>query len=104
MINKVILIGNVGKDAVEKLAGETILSTFSVATTEKWRDSTGESREKTEWHNCVAHGATAEFLNENLKKGNKVYIEGKISNNDWEDKNKVKHYNYNIVCRLVRIL
>jgi single-strand DNA-binding protein len=79
-VNKVILIGNVGKDPeVRYTQGGDAVCNFSLATTEKWKDKSGEKQEKTEWHRLTAFQRSAEVLGEYLKKGSSVYIEGKLS-------------------------
>lgn len=86
-INKVTLVGNLGKDPESRATGqgEHVVS-FSVATSEYWQDrNTGERKERTEWHNCVAFRQTAQFVAQYLKKGDKVYVEGQIRTTSWDD-------------------
>ena len=91
-LNKVILIGNVGKDPELKHTPSGVaVSTFSVATSEKWKDAEGNQQEKTEWHSIVAWKKTAEICAEYLRKGAKVCIEGKLQTQKWE-KDGVTHY------------
>ena len=86
-VNKVILVGNLGKDPEVKYTPQgTAIAKFSLATTEKRKDKAGEWQDATEWHNIVAWGRTAEVAGEYLKKGRPVYIEGRIHNNSWDDK------------------
>lgn len=87
-LNKVLIIGHLGKDPESRfLPSGAAVCNFSVATTEGWKDKkTGEKQEKTEWHNIVAHGRTAEVCGEYLKKGSKVYIEGRLQTRKWQDK------------------
>ena len=99
-VNKVILIGNLGADPELRYTptGNTV-ATFSIATSEKWKDSGGNQQEKTEWHRCVAWRRTAEVASEYLAKGRPVYIEGKLQNRSWEDKNGKKCYVTEVVVR-----
>jgi len=86
-LNKVILIGNLGKDPEVRYmtSGEAVCN-FSIATTEKWKEQDGQMQEKTEWHNIVMYRRLAEVAGEYLKKGSSVYIEGKIATRKWQDK------------------
>ncbi len=87
-LNKVMLIGNLGKDPEMRYtpAGVPVAS-FSMATSESWRDQDGNTQERTEWHNIVAWRKLAEICAEYLKKGKKVYIEGRIQTRSFDDKN-----------------
>jgi single-strand DNA-binding protein len=98
-LNKVILIGNLGKDPeVSYLASGVPVAKFSVATGERWKDNDGNLQEKTEWHNIVAWRKLAEICGQYLKKGSKVYLEGKLQTRSWDDKNTgVKKYMTEIV-------
>jgi len=92
-LNKVILIGNLGKDPVGRdLEGGNLVATFTLATSEFTKDKFGNRDEKTEWHNIVIWGKLAEYAIKNLKKGNTIMVEGKIRTRHWEDKNEMKHY------------
>jgi single-strand DNA-binding protein len=86
-VNKVILVGNLGRDPEVKYTPQgTAIAKFSLATTEKRKNKAGEWEDQTEWHNIVAWGRTAEVVGEYLKKGGSVFIEGRIHNNSWDDK------------------
>lgn len=86
-VNKVILVGNLGKDPEVKYTPQgTAVAKFSLATTERYKDKAGEWQDRTEWHNIVAWARTAEVAGEYLKKGRTVYIEGSIRTNSWDDK------------------
>ena len=86
-VNKVILVGNLGKDPeVKYTQGGMAVASFSLATTEKAKDKDGNWQDRTEWHNIKAFGRTAEVAGEYLKKGRTVYIEGRIHNDSWDDK------------------
>ena len=86
MVNKVILVGNLGSDPELKYTGSgTAVASFNVATSEKWKGQDGEMQEKTEWHKIIVWKKMAETCNEHLKKGSKVYIEGKIQNRKYQN-------------------
>ena len=86
-INKVILLGNLGKDPEVKYTPQgTPVAKFSLATNERWKDKDGNMQERTEWHNIVLWQRLAEIAGEYLKKGSKVYIEGRIQTHSWDDK------------------
>jgi single-strand DNA-binding protein len=86
-VNKVILVGNVGKDPEIKVASTgNAIATFSLATTDRTKDQTGNWTDRTEWHNLVAFQRTAEIVRDYVKKGSKLYIEGKIQTRSWDDK------------------
>jgi len=86
-VNKVILIGNLGRDPeVRYLPSGDAVANFSVATTEKWKDKSGEMQEQTEWHRISFFGRQAEICGEYLRKGSSVYIEGRLQTRKWTDK------------------
>lgn len=86
-VNKVILVGNLGKDPELKYTPQgTAVAKFSLATSEKYKDKAGEWQERTEWHNLVAWARTAEVAAEYLKKGSTVFIEGRLRTDSWDDK------------------
>ena len=92
MLNKVTLIGNLGKDPESKqLQGGDTVCNFSIATTEKYMDKAGNKVEQTEWHNIVAWRKLAEIAAKYLKKGSKVYVEGKIKTRSWEQNGEKKY-------------
>lgn len=105
-VNKVILIGNLGKDPESKQTKNGMsLSNFSVATSENWKDkATGESKEATEWHRIVAFGRTAEVVNEYLRKGSKVFIEGKLQTRKWQDQEGNDRYTTEVLANNVKML
>lgn len=97
-LNKVQLIGNLGKDPELKYTPSGVaVATFSIATSESWKDQEGNQQEKTEWHNIVAWRKLAEICGEYLKKGKKVYLEGKLQTRNYE-KDGVKRYVTEIVA------
>jgi len=87
-LNKIMLIGNLGKDPeLRYTASGVAVATFTLATNESWKDQDGNAQERTEWHNIVAWRKLAEICGEWLKKGKKVYIEGRIQTRSYDDKN-----------------
>jgi single-strand DNA-binding protein len=92
-VNKVILVGNLGRDAELRYtpAGAAV-ATINMATTEVWNDKQGQRQEKTEWHRVVLWGKTAESLNEYLTKGKQIYVEGRLQTRQWDDKDGNKRY------------
>ena len=106
MINKVILVGNLGKDPEVNYTqtGKQIAS-FNMATSEHWKDKQGNRKESTEWHNVVAWGALAEIAEKYLKKGSKVYLEGKLQTRSWDDKHTGKKcYITEVQAKEIKIL
>lgn len=100
-INKVILVGNLGQDPEVKFmpSGEAVAN-ISIATSESWKDKqTGEQKEKTEWHRVVMFGKLAEIAGEYLKKGSKVYIEGKLQTRKWTNQQGQDQYTTEIVLQ-----
>lgn len=86
-VNKVILLGNVGKDPEIKATPSGVpVATFSIATSERFKDKTGNWQDRTEWHNLVAYQRTAEIIRDYVKKGNKLYVEGRLQTSSWDDK------------------
>jgi single-strand DNA-binding protein len=86
-VNKVLLLGNVGKDPeIRSTAGGTIVASFSLATADRQKDATGQWVDKSEWHNLVAFNRTAEIVRDYVKKGTQLFIEGKIQTRSWDDK------------------
>ncbi|HEX7157672.1 MAG TPA: single-stranded DNA-binding protein [Edaphobacter sp.] len=86
-VNKVILLGNVGKDPeIRATAGGMTVANFSIATTDRIKGQDGQYTDKTEWHNLVAFQRTAEIIRDYVKKGHKLYIEGRLQTSSWDDK------------------
>ena len=86
-VNKVILLGNVGKDPeIRSTGGGTMVANFTLATSDRSQDAQGNWQDRTEWHNLVAFKRTAEIVRDYVKKGSKLYIEGKIQTRSWDDK------------------
>ena len=105
-VNKVILIGNIGKDPeVRYMPSGGAAANCSIATSESWRDkTTGEMQEKTEWHNLVFFGRLAEIVGEYCKKGSKVYVEGRLQTRKWQDKSGADRYTTEIVANEMQML
>jgi single-strand DNA-binding protein len=99
-LNKVTLIGNLGKEPeLSYTASGIAVAKFSIATNERWKDQEGAVQERTEWHNIVAWRKLAEICGQYLKKGSKVYLEGKLQTRSWDDKNTgVKRYTTEIIA------
>ena len=104
-VNKVILVGNLGKDPeVRYLPSGDAVTNISVATTDTWKDKSGEKQEHTEWHRVAFFGKTAEIAGEYLKKGSPVYIEGRIRTRKWQDKEGQDRYSTEIVADRMQLL
>lgn len=103
--NKVILIGNVGKDPeVRHLETGTAVSSFTLATTERFRNKSGELQDQTEWHNIVCWRNLAELSEKYIKKGAQIFVEGKIRTRSWQDQTGAKRYTTEIVADNIRLL
>jgi single-strand DNA-binding protein len=105
-VNKVILLGNVGKDPeIRSTAGGTMVASFTLATSDRQKDAQGNWQERTEWHNLKAFNRTAEIIRDYVKKGSKLYVEGKITTNSWDDKETgVKKYRTEIIVNDLSLL
>lgn len=103
MLNKVMVIGNLGQDPELKTFGGQPCCKFSVATSEKWKDKQGQAHERTEWHRVTVWGKTAENCAKYLAKGRKVYVEGKLQTSSY-DKEGQKHYSTDIIAQTVQFL
>lgn len=104
-VNKVILVGNVGKDPeIRHLENNLVLARFSLATSETYKNKNGEMVTNTEWHNIVAWRQLAELAERFIKKGRQLYVEGKITTRQWDDKEGNKRYTTEIVADNIRLL
>ncbi|MDP6778672.1 MAG: single-stranded DNA-binding protein [Candidatus Latescibacteria bacterium] len=104
-VNKVILIGNVGADPeLRYTPSGTAVTNFNMATNESWTDNSGDRQEKTEWHRIVVWGRLAEICNQYLRKGSKVYIEGRLQTRSWEGQDGQKRYTTEVVARDMQML
>ena len=101
-VNKVILIGNLGKDPeVRYTPGGQAVANFTIATNENWTGKDGQKQERTEWHRIVVWGKTAEICGEYLSKGRQVYIEGRLQTREWTNKEGQKQYTTEVVANPV---
>ena len=105
MINKVILIGNLGRDPeVRHLESGTVIAKFPMATNENYRDKSGEWQKITQWHDIVAWRNLAEKVERDLKKGSLVYVEGKLTHRKYQDKDGIDRYITEVVANVIRSL
>ena len=104
-VNKVILVGNLGRDAeLRYTPGGAAVATLNLATTEVWNDKQGQRQEKTEWHRVVLWGKQAETLQEYLVKGKQIYVEGRLQTRQWDDKDGNKRYTTEIKADRITLL
>jgi single-strand DNA-binding protein len=104
-VNKVILIGNLGRDPETRYMPDGgAVTNVSIATTETWKDKNGEKQEKTEWHRVAFFGKLAEIAGEYLKKGSQVYVEGRLQTRKWQDKDGQDKYTTEIVADRMQML
>jgi single-strand DNA-binding protein len=104
-VNKVILVGNLGRDAeLRYTPGGAAVATLNLATTEVWNDKGGQRQEKTEWHRIVLWGKQAESLQEYLTKGKQIYVEGRLQTRQWDDKDGNKKYTTEIKADRITLL
>ncbi len=104
-VNKVILVGNLGRDAeLRYTPGGAAVATLNLATTEVWNDKSGQRQEKTEWHRIVLWGKQAESLQEYLTKGKQIYVEGRLQTRQWDDKDGNKKYTTEIKADRITLL
>jgi single-strand DNA-binding protein len=104
-VNKVILVGNLGRDAeVRFTPGGQAVATLNLATTEQWNDREGRRQEKTEWHRVVLWGKQAESLQQYLVKGKQIYVEGRLQTRQWDDKDGNKRYTTEIKADRITLL
>jgi len=104
-VNKVILLGNLGRDPETRYTtGGDAVTNLNIATSEQWKDKSGEKQERTEWHRVVLFGRTAEIAGEYLKKGRSVYIEGRLQTRKYTDKDGVEKYSTEIVADRMQLI
>ncbi len=105
MVNKVILIGNLGRDPeIRYTQGGQPVANFTMATSERWNNKDGERQERTEWHKIVVWGKLAEFCGEYLSKGRQVYAEGRLQTREWEDKDGNKRWTTEVVANSIQFV
>ena len=100
MVNKVILVGNLGRDSeVRSTPSGQPVATFTVATNRKWKDKNGQRQEQTEWHQVVCWGRQAEIAGQYLTKGKQIFVEGRLQTRSWDDRNTgEKRYRTEVIC------
>lgn len=105
-VNKVILVGNCGRDPETRYMPDGVaLANVSIATTLRWKDkSSGENKEETEWHNATFRGRIAEIAGQHLKKGSPVYVEGRLRTRKWQDKNGQDRYTTEVIADQMQLL
>ena len=104
-VNKVILLGNLGRDPETRYTtGGDAVTNLRIATTETWKDKNGDKQEKTEWHRVAFFGKLAEIAGEYLKKGSQVYVEGRLQTRKWQDKDGADKYTTEIVADRMQML
>lgn len=104
-VNKVILLGNLGRDPETRYTTDgSAVTNLNIATSEQWKDKSGEKQERTEWHRVVLFGRTAEIAGEYLKKGRSVYIEGRLQTRKYTDKDGVEKYSTEIVADRMQLI
>jgi single-strand DNA-binding protein len=106
MVNKVILVGNLGRDPeVRSTPSGQPVATFSLATNRRWKDQSGNRQEQTEWHNIVCWGRQAEVAGQYLTKGKQIYVEGRLQTRSWDDKQSgEKKYRTEVICENFQML
>jgi single-strand DNA-binding protein len=104
-LNKVLLIGNVGKDPeIRHLQGGAAVATIALATSERYKDRNGETREITEWHTVIAWRQLADLAENYIRKGSQIYVEGRIRSRSWDDQNGQKRYVTEIQADAIQLL
>ena len=104
-VNKVILVGNLGRDPETRYTtGGEAVTNVSIATTDTWKDKNGEKQERTEWHRVAFFGKLAEIAGEYLKKGSQVYVEGRLQTRKWQDKDGQDKYTTEIIADRMQML
>src|SRR5512135_476351 len=104
-VNKVILVGNLGKDPdVRYMPSGDAITNITLATTDSWKDKNGEKQERTEWHRVAFFGKLAEIAGEYLKKGSQIYVEGRLQTRKWQDKDGQDRYTTEIVADRMQML
>ena len=104
-VNKVILVGNLGRDPeVRNMPNGDAVCNFSIATTDSWKDKNGQKQERTEWHNIVMYRRLAEIAGQYLKKGTPVYLEGKLQTRKWQDRDGNDRYTTEIIADQMQML
>ena len=104
-LNKVMLIGNLGRDPeIRHTKNGDPVANFALATTEQWKDRQGQRQERTEWHRCVAWRHLAEFAQNCLHKGIKIYVEGRLETRDWTDNDNIRRFRTEVIVNNIQFL
>ena len=104
-VNKAVILGNVGNDPeLRFMSNGKAVANFTVATSEQWKDQQGQKQEKTEWHRMVAYDKLAEIIGQYVKKGSKLYLEGKLQTREWTDQQGQKKYTTEIIVSEMQML
>lgn len=104
-VNKVILIGNLGQDPeIRYMQNGKAVANLSIATSESWNDQQGQKQEKTEWHRITAYDKLAEIIGEYVKKGSKIYVEGKLQTRKWQDQQGQDRYTTEVIINQMQML
>jgi single-strand DNA-binding protein len=104
-VNKVILVGNLGDSPeVRYMPNGKAVANLSLATSESWKDQQGQMQEKTEWHRLTMYDRLAEIVGEYLKKGSKIYVEGKLQTRKWQDQSGQDRYTTEVICKEMQML
>src|SRR5574344_1266301 len=104
-VNKAVILGNVGNDPeLRYMSNGKAVANFTVATSEQWKDQQGQKQERTEWHRMVAYDKLAEIIGQYVKKGSKLYLEGKLQTREWQDQQGQKKYTTEIIVNEMQML
>ena len=104
-VNKAVILGNVGDDpSIRYMPNGKAVANFTVATSESWKDQQGQKQERTEWHRCTAYDKLAEIIGEYIKKGSKLYLEGKLQTRKWQDQQGQDRYTTEIIVSDMQML
>ena len=104
-VNKAVILGNVGDDpSIRYMPNGKAVANFTVATSESWKDQQGQKQERTEWHRCTAYDKLAEIIGEYIKKGSKLYMEGKLQTRKWQDQQGQDRYTTEIIVSEMQML
>ena len=104
-INKVIIVGNLGDDpSIRYMPNGKAVANFNVATSEEWKDQQGQKQSRVEWHRCTAYDKLAEIIGQYVKKGSKLYLEGRLQTREWTDQQQVKRYTTEIIVNEMQML
>ena len=104
-VNKAVILGNVGDDpSIRYMPNGKAVANFTVATSEQWKDQQGQKQERVEWHRCTAYDKLAEIIGEYVKKGSKLYLEGKLQTRKWQDQQGQDRYTTEIIVNEMQML